>query len=243
MNTKKRIKNLRNIAPDYPRIPHFNKCISNMTHDDISIESSIQFPITGYAQEKLDGANMGVSWNNNGPIIRNRTNILKKGYIEKNTPAKLQFRPAWNWLHSHKDEIKWISEQCYSPITIYGEFLYAKHSIYYDKLPDLFIAYDIWSVEDRNFLSPNICENLFSETSINFIKPEAITFSSINEIVKYSELPSNYRNGVREGIVIKTTDGKFIKDYYKVVNKLFVRREDFNETELIKNKVSGRSIK
>jgi hypothetical protein len=34
---------LRNIAPDYWRIPHFNKEISNMTHDDIELESPIDF--------------------------------------------------------------------------------------------------------------------------------------------------------------------------------------------------------
>jgi len=45
MNTKKRLKNLRNIAPDYQRIPHFNKSISNMTHDDIELESPITFPL------------------------------------------------------------------------------------------------------------------------------------------------------------------------------------------------------
>jgi len=45
MNTKKRLKNLRNISPDYQRIPHFNKEISNMTHDDIELESPITFPL------------------------------------------------------------------------------------------------------------------------------------------------------------------------------------------------------
>ena len=61
MNTKTRIKNLYNLAPEYPRIPHLDKKISNMTHDDIQLEGKIQFPITGWVQEKLDGANTGVS--------------------------------------------------------------------------------------------------------------------------------------------------------------------------------------
>lgn len=82
MNTKKRIQNLYNLAPEYPRIPHFSKSISNMTHDDIEINSKISFPITAYMQEKVDGANMGVSWTS-GPVIRNRNNILKRGYIKK----------------------------------------------------------------------------------------------------------------------------------------------------------------
>lgn len=149
MNTKKRIKNLRNISPDYPRIPHLDKEISNMTHDDIQLESNIEFPLTGWVQEKVDGANMGVSWTS-GPVLRNRNNILKKGYIKKETPAKLQFRPAWNWIHDHGKDIRQISGKCMSSVTIYGEWMYAKHSLEYNKLPDLFMAYDIYSVETES---------------------------------------------------------------------------------------------
>lgn len=224
----------RNIAPDYWRIPHFNKDISNMTHDDIELESPIDFPLECYVQEKVDGANMGISWSD-GPILRNRSHILKKGYIKRDTPSKLQFRPAWNWLHQHEDDIKLISELCYSPVTIYGEWLYAKHSIYYDKLPDLFLAYDIWSVEDREFLSPEIVSELLDKTNIKYIKSDKVTLNSINDVIKLSESSSQYRDGIVEGIVIKTSSGRFIDKCFKVVNKHFERREDFNQN-LLKNK-------
>jgi hypothetical protein len=225
----------RNIAPEYWRIPHFNKEISNMTHDDIELESPIDFPLECFVQEKVDGANIGISWQD-GPILRNRNHILKKGYIEKNTPAKLQFRPAWNWLHKHEEEIKMISDLCYSPITIYGEWMLAKHSIYYDKLPDLFLAYDIWSVEDQNFLSPDVVSGLLDKTSILYIKPKRMILNSIKEVISLSELQSDYRDGIREGIVIKTSNGRFVDKCFKVVNSQFERRQDFNEI-LIKNKI------
>ena len=226
----------RNIAPDYWRIPHFNKEISNMTHDDIELESPIDFPLECFVQEKVDGANMGISWKD-GPILRNRNHILKKGYIDKDTPAKLQFRPAWNWLHKHEDDIKFISELCYSPITIYGEWMFAKHSIYYDKLPDLFLAYDIWSVEDREFLSPDVVSELLDKTSISYIRSKKMILNSIKEVIFLSEFESEYRDGVREGIVIKTSNGRFVDRCFKVVNNQFERRQDFNEI-LIKNKIN-----
>ncbi len=91
MNTKLRLKSLRSISPEYPRILHLDKSISNMTHDDIQLESDVEFPITCWVQEKVDGANCGMSWTS-GPVLRNRNHILKKGYIEKETPAKLQLR-------------------------------------------------------------------------------------------------------------------------------------------------------
>lgn len=235
MNTKSRIKNLYSLAPEYPRIPHLDKNISNMTHDDIQIESKIKFPFTGWVQEKLDGANMGFSWTS-GPVIRNRNNILKKGYIKKETPAKLQFRSSWNWLHAHNKDIQTLYKSLMTPVTVYGEWLYAKHSIYYDKLPDLFIAYDIYLPEEDEWLSPDLFESEISKTNIHFIKPEFKTFNDISEIVIESEKPSKYRNGVREGIVIKISDGRKVIQSSKIVNRLFERREDFNE-DLIKNKV------
>ena len=226
----------RQVAPDYNRIPHFNKEISNLTHDDILLETDIEFPLDCWYQEKVDGANMGVSWLDDAPVLRNREHILKKGYTKIKTPSKKQFTSAWNWVHAHKEDIQQISDLCYSPITIYGDWMFAQHSLHYDKLPDLFIAYDIWSVEDDSYLSPELVDELLSKTSISYIKPHKITFNSIQEIIDLSEKESLYRTGIREGIVIKHANGRLCTSMYKVVNKLFTRREDFNE-KLIKNKV------
>jgi atypical dual specificity phosphatase len=226
----------RQVAPDYNRIPHLNKEISNMTHDDIMLELDIQFPIECWVQEKIDGANMGCSWLNDAPILRNREFILKKGYSKIKTPAKKQFTSAWNWVHKHEEDLKFISEMCYSPICIYGDWMYAKHSLEYDKLPDLFIAYDIWSVEDNAYLSPEIVNTLLAQTSIKYIPSYKVTLNNIQEVIEWSEKESDYRTGIREGIVIKHAEGRLCTQMYKVVNNKFIRREDFNK-ELIKNTV------
>lgn len=224
------------VSPEYQRIPHFNKEISNMTHDDIQLESKVDFPINCWVQEKIDGANLGISWLNDGPIVRNREHILSKGYTKIKTPAKKQFTSTWNWVHAHEDDIKEVEKTWQSPITIYGEWMFAQHSLHYDKLPDLFIAYDIWSVEDEKFLAPDLVQSLLDKTEISYIRPDKKTFLSIQDIVTESERESEYRNGVVEGIVMKTSSGFFSKDVFKVVNKLFDRRQDFND-ELIKNKL------
>ena len=111
----------RFVAPEYLRIPHLDKDISNMTHDDITLDTKIKFPLTGYVGEKVDGANCGMSFMEDAPILRNREHILKKGYSDIHTPSKKQFTSAWNWLHKHKDNIDYVTRKCESPITIYGE--------------------------------------------------------------------------------------------------------------------------
>lgn len=227
--------NLFSISPEYPRIPHFNGNISKMTHDDISLEENT-FPIEGYVQEKIDGSNMGVSWYDDGPVLRNRSNILKKGYSKIKTPAKQQFKAAWNWLHDHKEDIKFLKETLMSDVTVYGEWMNFKHSIYYDRLPDVFLAYDIWIVEDKRFVAPDVFEKLMNQTKIKFIPLEKVVFNDVDEIIQASERPSIYRDGVAEGIVFKQPDGRFVGDTWKVVNKFFERREDFNTSIPVKNK-------
>lgn len=224
------------VAPEFHRIPHFNKDISNMTHDDITPNTPVPLPLSCFIQEKIDGANMGISWLNDGPVIRNRENVLRKGYSRIKTPAKRQFTTAWNWIHEHEEDIKIVEEIWQSPITIFGDWMFAQHSLEYDKLPDWFIAYDIWSVEDNKFLSPDIVDKLLSQTKIEYIKPIQLNLETIEDIIQLSERNSDFRSGICEGIVIKTNKKEFLDKTWKVVNKHFTRREDFNSC-LIKNKI------
>ena len=227
------MKYLKEIAPDYPRIPHVSS-LSNMTHDDLLLEEGLSFPITLFVQEKIDGANLRVSWYD-GPVLGNREHILKKGY-DARTPAKRQFVPAWNWLHAHENDIKSIIKEV-GQVTIYGEWMLAEHSIGYNKLTDLFIAYDIWSVENKRFFHPNIVADLLSKRDIKYIKPEEVTINSFEELVELSERQSVYTDGFSEGIVCKVSDGRYIKSMFKMVNKHFIRCQNFNERDLIKNKL------
>ena len=232
--TDKRIKKLNSISPFYHRICHMTDS-SNMTHDDILTDKVINFPLECYVQEKLDGANIGFSWYKNGPIVRNRNNILRKGYSKIRTNAKEQFKTTWNWVHDHRNDIIKISDMLMSEVTIYGEWMNYKHSIFYDKLPDVFIAYDIWVVEDNKFLSPKIFKSLISKTNIKYIDLNKQYFESISDVIKLSEIKSNYRNGFGEGIVLKTGEGRFQENVWKVVNKHFIRCDDFNTRDAIKN--------
>jgi len=226
------------VSPEYPRIYHLDKNISKMTHDDISLDSDVVLPLSGFEEEKVDGANIGISWLNDGPILRNRQFILHKGYSKIRTPAKEQFKSAWNFVHQHEDDIKEISKLLESEVTIYGEWLLAKHSLFYDKLPSVFIAYDIYCLGDRNFMSPPIVKELLSNTEIKFIGGQDVVYNNIDDIISHSEGNSIYRNGRKEGIVIKQYEGRFLTNTYKVVNKYFELRKDFNTTELVKNKIA-----
>ncbi len=232
------MKTLNNwrIAPDYPRIPHLSKDISNMANDDIVL-GDVAFPITAEYQEKVDGANLGISWNNDGPVVRNRNFVLNKGYSKISTPSKRQFVNTWQWIHKHEEDIKEVIDRWMAPLTIYGEWMWAKHSIEYNKLPDWFLAYDIWSPLDNKFVSVKKMEELLNGTNIRYIPSITKTFKSIGDVKHTSELQSNFTDGYAEGIVIKVCSDRWVENTYKVVNKFYTRRDDFNDVELTKNRL------
>ena len=226
------MKNLKYIAPDYPRIPHLSSEISRLGFDDY-VEEAV-FPLKGFVQEKVDAANMGISWGETA-ILRNRNHILNKGYSKIRTPAKEQFKSAWNWVHSHEKDIKKVESEWGCKVTIYGEWMWAQHSLSYDKVPDWFMAYDIWSVEDKKFIAPLTVQKLLKNTSIYYIPTKEMNFKDLTSVKDEAEQMSSYREGQREGIVIKTVKGDFVDNFYKVVNDFFDRRDDFNDVPLIKN--------
>lgn len=228
------MKSRKDIAPDYPRIPHLVG-VSNLYDDDIEVD--VEFGKDGYVQEKVDGANSGVSWMD-GPILRNRKHILHKGYM-KDTPAKKQFVPMWNWLHEREDDLKEIMKRWQGQVTVYGEWLLAKHSLEYNKLPDFFLAYDVWSCEDNKFISPSKLKELFKGTKITYITPEKIRLNTFGDIKEVLDRPSIYRNGIREGVVIKLPDATdaWIDSMFKVVRADFKRDDKWVEKNITKNKI------
>lgn len=221
------MKKLKNIAPDYPRIGHLTG--SMVGPDDFLVEN---WKPTGkvYSQEKVDGSNCGVAWVD-GPLLRNRDHILRKGYDAK-TPAKRQFVPAWNWVHKHEDELKELSKRLEATAVVYGEWMFAEHSIGYDRLPDFFLAYDIWDSDRRLFLSPRVCTELISGTSISWIKSE-----EFHDTITIGT--SQFRTGLAEGRVLKEVDSKdeHIVATVKYVRPDFVRAEGWNDHEMKKNKL------
>ena len=230
-----KLHNKKKVSPEYPRIPHLMGK-SNLYDDDIEI--NVTFGFDAYVQEKVDGANCGISWLD-GPILRNRKHVLRKGF-ERDTPAKKQFVPAWNWLHEKEDDLKEIMNRWQGQVTVYGEWMFAKHSIGYEKLPDYFLAYDVWSCDENKFISPNVCRELFKGTGIEWIEAEKLNIQSFGDLKSILDSVSKYRDGVKEGIVIKRPDAtdKWIDETFKVVRSDFERADDtWNKKGIEKNKI------
>jgi len=96
-------------------------------------------------EEKLDGANVGVGFDADGTL-----RLQSRGHYLVGGPRERQFARFKAWAAEVRAEL-W--ERLGSRYVMYGEWLYAKHTVFYDALPHLFCEFDVLDRETGVFLS------------------------------------------------------------------------------------------
>jgi len=177
------------------------------TRDDKILDGSIVNKLIGsgrilYIEEKVDGANMGISITKDGKIqVQNRSHIVNSQYHD-------QFKPLDKWVAKHSADLWQILEP--GRHILYGEWLHAVHSVAYTRLPDLFLVFDLYDRYTDSFLGRGELEQLLSETSLHMVP--VISYQSVDSLEEAKALidgPSSFNNGHREGIVMRSCeDGK-----------------------------------
>ena len=129
----------------YPRTPHLQGSRLQAGDEDLS---QIPFSeITGkelIVEEKCDGANTGISFDDDGTLLlQSRGHYLVGGIREKH------YNLFKEWANIHIDMLFDLLGTRY---ILYGEWMYAKHTIYYDALPHYFLEFDIYDRERGIFL-------------------------------------------------------------------------------------------
>lgn len=130
----------------YPRTHHIEG--SRLQAGDEDLKSvKFEFIKDKYIviEEKVDGANAGISFDENGKLLlQSRGHFLNGGYGEK------QFSLFKLWANTNKYELERILGDRY---VMYGEWLYAKHTVFYDELTHYFMEFDIYDKVENKFLS------------------------------------------------------------------------------------------
>ena len=212
-------------------------------HADQELLDAVQHAIsqgTILWEEKVDGANIGLHFDGDrGDLtLRNRENHLKKGYL-KNTPAKLQFRPLWNWIYANKEKFSNLTKLCQGETPfVYAEWLYAWHTVPYDALPDLMIPFDL-VLEDK-FVDPFRARALLEEAG--FTVAPRLNVPDLGSIPDWANQPTPFSTQgiIREGVYGKMGDGVWLTGRVKHVRESFQSRKDFNTTGLTRNQVSSK---
>lgn len=130
----------------YPRTPHLEGSRLQPGDEDLS-----QVPFSYIrgknlvVEEKIDGANTAISFSEEGELLlQSRGHYLTGGYRERHYNLMKQ------WANIHQDAFFEVLGTRY---IMYGEWMYAKHTVYYDKLPHYFLEFDIFDRQEQIFLS------------------------------------------------------------------------------------------
>ncbi|THZ17248.1 hypothetical protein D6C89_08861 [Aureobasidium pullulans] len=214
----------------FPRTRHLYNA-GSATRDDLILTSSdaeafldsSDPSITLTIEEKVDGANLGISLDSSGNFkVQNRSHYV-------NSKSHAQFKKLDKWLEVHYEGLttvlqvdepgKWI---------LYGEWLFAKHSIHYTSLPDMFLAFDLFDTEQGTFLSREALSTRLSGTNIHQVNdlelPETLNEQSLLDIVRSRQ--SIYYDGIVEGVYLRRQkDGKTI-DRAKTVRSDFIAGDE-----------------
>lgn len=143
----------------YPRTQHLEG--SRYQTGDEDLESIPFYEIAEshiVVEEKLDGANSAISFSDNGQLfLQSRGHFLLGGHSERH------FNLLKQWANCHTSALWKVLGTQY---VLYGEWLYAKHTVFYDLLPHYFIEFDILDKKQMQFLSTGLRQNMLKDLPV-----------------------------------------------------------------------------
>lgn len=163
----------------YPRTKHLEGSRLQKGDEDLSQVPFID--ILGkyiVIEEKVDGANSAISFSEDGELLlQSRGHYLTGGYRERH------FNLLKQWASIHQNEFFKVLGTRY---VMYGEWLYAKHSVYYDLLPHYFMEFDVFDKVDKVFLSTKRRMELLKALPVESVKVLADgKFYKESDVLKY----------------------------------------------------------
>ena len=211
----------------YPRTPHLFG--SKGTDDDrhlgeaesrkfIADESLI-------VEEKLDGTNVGIHFSDTGELI-----LQCRGHlITEGMHAQYDLFKQWAVVQRHVLESILINR-----LILFGEWLYARHSIHYRKLAHYFFEFDIFDKTTGHFLDLAARETLLRGTGIQtvpVIHRGALNRTSLESLIGPSQFDSRFENPITrktdnlmEGLYLRTEASGQVTARAKFVRQEFVEK-------------------
>ncbi|MGE7775521.1 RNA ligase family protein [Chitinophaga sp. NPDC101104] len=218
----------------FPRTPHLFVLPGLNIRDDkqlSDVEANEFYLHEVVVEEKIDGANIGISLDEEGNFrIQNRG-----AYIDSSSHP--QFAKLTEWMYLRMLSLK---DVLIGPRIIFGEWCYAKHSIYYETLPDYFLGFDVYDLTHRYFLPTHERNYLFKQCNIHpvpligekrFKKAELITILNTTK--------SAFSTASIEGLYVRLENKTRLIKRAKIVKEDFVQEIDghWSKGKLIKNLV------
>lgn len=105
----------------------------------------------------MDGANCGISFSEKGEL-----QLQSRGHYLRGGPREKHFALLKQWASSGQETLSQMLGMRY---VMYGEWLAAKHTYFYDALPHYFMEFDVLDTKTNEFLSTEARHELLVHTN------------------------------------------------------------------------------
>jgi hypothetical protein len=173
----------------YPRTPHLAG--SDGTSDDKRLGAHDTQRLLNddslIVEEKLDGTNVGFHYSEGKLILQCRGHEITAGMHP-------QYDLFKQWVAAKRPQFEGALGERY---LVYGEWLYARHSIHYRQLPHYFFEFDIYDKEDRVFLDWERRMVLLEPTGIHtvpVIHRGPATIEELQSLIGPSQFDAEFHN-------------------------------------------------
>ncbi len=204
----------------FPRTPHLFVIPGVSVRDDkvMTPQESEEFlssPVI--VEEKVDGANIGISFNDAGELqFQNRGN-----YVTYDTHP--QFKLLTEWGYERYELLKNALSHQY---ILFGEWCYLAHSIHYTKLPDWFIGFDVFEKATGRFLSVERRNAILQDGQISSVPLIFKGQTDKAKLLKLLNTPSRLSDEPIEGVYVRRDAAGYLCNRAKIVRAGFIQMID-----------------
>ena len=211
----------------YPRTPHLfgakgtagDKHLDNKQSRALIAEPSL------IVEEKLDGTNVGIHFNDVGELVLQcRVHLITEGMHP-------QYDLFKQWAHVKRDILE---DRLADRYIMFGEWLYAKHSIWYRSLSHYFFEFDIYDKTEEAFLDLNARLEILEDSGIETVPilhrceathEELLSLVGSSAFGSQVEHPENGEvDDKMEGLYLRTEADGFVSSRAKLVRPEFVEK-------------------
>jgi hypothetical protein len=211
----------------YPRTPHLFG--SKGTDDDkhLGEAESRRFLADNslIVEEKIDGTNVGIHFTSAGAMtLQCRGHLITDGMHP-------QYDLFKRWASVKRPVLE---ERLEDRLILFGEWVYAKHSIHYRKLPHFFFEFDIYDKDAKAFLSLERRLGLLEETgvpTVPVIHTGVCDRERLDALIGPSRFDSHFEDpttrrtdDLMEGLYLRTEAAGAVTGRAKFVRPAFVEK-------------------
>jgi hypothetical protein len=211
----------------YPRTPHLFG--SKGTDDDkhLSEAESIRFLADEslIVEEKIDGTNVGIHFSETRSLVLQcRGHLVTEGMHP-------QYDLLKQWANVKRSVLEERLEFRY---ILFGEWMYARHSVHYRQLPHYFFEFDIFDKEERAFLSLERRQTLLASSGIHtvpVVHQGTIRREKLEKLIGPSRYGSQFENpatgqtdNLMEGLYLRTESQGVVTGRAKFVRPEFIEK-------------------